>query len=139
MAGGVTYNEFLNSLGPDVYAIGGFHIQSQTLEQLLEPIGYNTFDVNGTQYDVPIIMAVDPYQFSSAINEDDLGLGLMLNSQSSFIINLLNNENIMLILCTEQVSIDDGFSEVGSISNYKRADDNLGQLDLYKDFNLCTD
>lgn len=140
MPGTLTYNEFLQSLGPDVYSINNFYIQSQTLAQIFEPIRYNAFDVNGSQYNTPLIMSVDPYQFSAAFSLSTEEKGIILNGQSSLGINLLNAENIIMIFCTDQIAATDGFDILpNGKSNFKRVDDNLGQLDLYRNFNLCLD
>ena len=133
MAGALTYDEFVNSLGQFCYWIKGFRIQSSTYQQLQQPISYIINDANGQQLNQAIIPLADPYQFTTALKVDAKEFGIVLNGQSSLSLLLLPNEFIVLALDTEQVSNQDGLDSI-SPGNFKRADDLLGNLSLYKKY-----
>src|SRR5271170_5149350 len=141
MAGTVTYNQFLQSLGQFVYLIHGFILEAQSFQQLLQPISYDIIDADGSAYGVPIVMAPDPYQRQSVMDEETQQLGLVLNGESYVSFNLLAGAFLTLVLCTTEVGPNDGFEVMddpaAKATNQDRIDDRLGELTLYKDFKLC--
>lgn len=73
---GITYNQFLNSLGAYNYGAEFFYLSSTTYTQIGQPIYYNHFDANGNSITTFLPFAVDPYQSQPSIyyetNSDEI-------------------------------------------------------------------
>jgi len=59
---GVTYNQFLQSLGKYSYGAEFFYLSATNYPQIGQPIYYNHFDANGNSISTFLPFAVDPYQ-----------------------------------------------------------------------------
>lgn len=130
MGGNVTYEEFLNSLNNYSYQVNELYIQTSTREQLNQPIAYNIFDANGTQFNQAILVEIDPDQTQNAKVLDLKQQGVVLNGRSSFNLNLMPGETINLIFWCSVVSIEE-LTALISKANYKMIADPLGNLELY--------
>jgi hypothetical protein len=73
---GITYNQFLNSLGKYNYGVEFFYLSSTSFTQVGQPVYYNHFDANGNSITTFIPFAVDPYQSQPSIfyevNSDEI-------------------------------------------------------------------
>lgn len=73
---GITYNQFLNSLGKYNYGVEFFYLSSTSFTQIGQPVFYNHFDANGNSITTFIPFAVDPYQSQPSIfyevNSDEI-------------------------------------------------------------------
>jgi hypothetical protein len=73
---GITYNQFLNSLGKYNYGAEFFYLSSTSFTQVGQPVYYNHFDANGNSITTFIPFAVDPYQSQPSIfyevNSDEI-------------------------------------------------------------------
>jgi len=81
-ATGITYNQFLNSLGEYCYGVNFFYLSATSIQQVGVPVFYNVFESNGNSISTILPFAVDPYQSQPAIyydtNDDEIvftGLG----------------------------------------------------------------
>lgn len=59
---GVTYNQFLQSLGSYNYGTEFFYLSATNYPQIGQPVYYNHFDANGNSITTFLPFAVDPYQ-----------------------------------------------------------------------------
>jgi len=136
MAGGVTYEEFLSSLGQFVYKVNSYFLQCQSLQQLQQAIAYNIFDSSGNVLAQAIIQNPDPYQYTASIVQDLKDMGIILNGQSTISFNVLPGEFITMSLCTVQVSNQDELNRMHE-DNFEQADDSNGNLQLFEDYSNC--
>lgn len=137
MAGAVTYEEFLNSLGRDFYRWKAFYLLATSFNQLQEFLNYKITDANGNEYVEKINVEIDPYQRQKAYAKDVSDRKIILNGLSSLSFNIGPLESVMIDMCMDSVKITQVMNYF-SKSNYKRADDMLKNLQLYYDTNeLC--
>jgi hypothetical protein len=59
---GVTYSQFLQSLGTYNYGAEFFYLSGASFQQIGQPILYNHFDSNGNSVSTVLPFTVDPYQ-----------------------------------------------------------------------------
>ena len=64
---GVSYNQFINSLGTDVYNAFMFYMYTTNNGQVNTPITFFIFDVNGNRELIALTPTKDPYQDNNAI------------------------------------------------------------------------
>lgn len=64
---GVTYSQFLQSLGSYSYGAEFFYLSSTMYKQVGQPVFYNHFDANGNSISTYLPFAVDPYQSQPSI------------------------------------------------------------------------
>lgn len=64
---GITYSQFIQSLGKYNYGAEFFYLSSNTYTQVGQPIFYNHFDANGNSVSTFLPFAVDPYQSQPSI------------------------------------------------------------------------
>jgi hypothetical protein len=109
--GATTYEELANSMGSFLYEIKKIYLKANTNEQLLEPLGFYQFDVNGTIDQYKQIVTVDPFQYQTAsvfnLTKDDV----VLNGRTSLGMSLLPNEEVYLVLYVNEISNKDFLPE----------------------------
>jgi hypothetical protein len=99
---GITYQQFCNSLGQFDYKVGKMMVTAITLAQIFEIMQYNHFNADGNKHSESIVPNPDPYQYQASI---EIALGnVILDGRSNISMNILPNENIQLILKTDEVS-----------------------------------
>lgn len=64
---GVTYSQFIQSLGTYNYGAEFFYLSSTSYNQVGQPVFYNHFDANGNSISTFLPFAVDPYQSQPSI------------------------------------------------------------------------
>lgn len=64
---GITYSQFLESLGTYNYGAEFFYLSSTSYTQIGQPVYYNHFDANGNSVTTYLPFAVDPYQSQPSI------------------------------------------------------------------------
>lgn len=101
---GTSYEQIVNSMGSFVYGVDSMYIQSNSTEQILKPIVFSQYDVNGTREGYSQITTVDPYQFQSSITFDLARQNVVLNGRTTLNTELLPNEFIRMNLYTSDVS-----------------------------------
>lgn len=136
MAGGVTYEEFLNSLGQFVYYVERYQMSAQGYDQIQEKIAYNIYDSNGQLFDQAIISNVNPYQSTASLIRDLTGMDIILNGRSSVSLNIFPNEFIQLILCCNEVSGSEYLNRYHE-NNFRKVDDDVGNLKLFEGYKSC--
>lgn len=117
---GITYNQFLNSLGTFIYGIEEIYISSNSLLQVSQIMNFNTFDANGNQVFKAIPFPIDSYQFQASRLIETNKDFIYLNQNSSLIFNVLANAQVYLkLLCVIAKSVKneifDEFNEYSKI------------------------
>lgn len=64
---GITYQQFLQSLGTYNYGAEFFYLQAPTYPEIGQPVYYNRFTADGNSVTTYLPFAVDPYQSQPAI------------------------------------------------------------------------
>lgn len=126
MVGALTYQEFLNILGIEVFKINELAIEALGFDQLREPYTYNIFDASGIQSTEVIKPRPDPYQKQPIIYLSLKDKSFILNGQSELSFNILPNENLTLEINSEEKAIADISGDyISNIDEYKKYADSL--------------
>lgn len=128
MPGGLTYDEFLASLGQYVYWIKKYYLSANSIAQLIQPFQYYRNDSTGEAEQEVIVNNPDPYQSNTSMVMDVTGRSIVLDGNSSISFDLMTGEQMIISLFTTQESM------IGPPSNFALAEDDLDQLDLYKNY-----
>jgi hypothetical protein len=133
MVGAITYEEFTAIVGTVDFKLKQLFLEAQSNAQILQPINYNIIDSDGRQYNNTLKPKIDPYQYRSSLIQPTDAFQVILNGLSSLGFNLLPNENVTLSLISDKASFYDALDQV-SKNNFKRIDDDLGNLQLWDSF-----
>ena len=123
---GITYAQFLASLGTYVYGIEQMYLASSTLSQLQQNVFYNIFDATGKANSRTIPIQIDSYQKQASliVNTNETGVALNQNSTLSF--NLVANSLMQLKLFTNIEKISNGFKKgTDAFSEFNRNNGNF--------------
>jgi len=119
LANGVTYQQFLNSLGAYVYWFDVIYLWTTNASQITQPMQYNYTDVNGNAKTLSIIPTTDPYQYSPALYINIKDFDIVVDGNSTVQFNLLPNTTLKLKLYGDGMSVN---------SLHKDKADNLSKL-----------
>lgn len=115
---GFTYDQFLNSLGSNVFRVLSMFLTASSMAQLNQLINYSISDSNGTQYDEVINFEPDPYQTISSFSKDLSDRNIILNGQSSLDFTILPGESLMIQLRSEEYSVSNGLDKLSRPNKY---------------------
>jgi len=101
---GTTYSEIQQSMGSYQYGIDEIYLQSNTTEQLLQPLGFRSYDVNGTISNIIDVLTVNPYQNQNSLFTKPISKNLVLDGRTSINFNLLANEDVNFVFYTTEQS-----------------------------------
>jgi hypothetical protein len=93
---GITYSQFLQSLGTQVYGAEFFYMSANNYPQISQAIAYNHFDAAGNQVQTYLPFVVDPYQYQPSIYYDTNSSEIIFDGFSSLTFDLLKNSNVYL-------------------------------------------
>lgn len=91
---GVTYSQFLQSLGKYNYGAEFFYLSSNSYVQVGQPVYYNHFDANGNSVSAFLPFAVDPYQSQPSIFYETESDQIVLTGLSSLSFNVYPNTKV---------------------------------------------
>jgi len=91
---GVTYNQFLQSLGSYNYGIRFFYVSSTSYLQIGQPVTYNHFDANGDSVTVTLPFTVDPYQSQPSMFYETEEDQIIVTRLSSLTMTILPNTTV---------------------------------------------
>ncbi len=94
---GISYEQIKNSLGNYNYLLLSLFVQCQSIDQLLLPVNFQTYDSNGTQNQQVYAPSVDPYQKQSAVSWDIRDAEIVINGRTVVSMIILPFENISII------------------------------------------
>jgi hypothetical protein len=111
---GITYQQFLSSLGTSIYGIDKIYVNANTYQQVSQTINYNRFDSNGNTIVTSLPFPVDSYQYQpTLLIETDKKL-IFINQNTSLSFNLLANSNVNLKLVCEIIKISSNLDKDGN-------------------------
>ena len=101
---GTPYPLIQESMGSYEYGIDEIYIQSNTTQQLLQPLIFRSYDSNGTISVTVDVTTVNPYQKQSSIFIKPTNKNLVLDGRTSINFTLLPNEDENIIFYTTEQS-----------------------------------
>ena len=117
---GITYNQFLQSLGSDVYNAYTLYLASQNAAQLTNPLTFFILDANGNKNYETLPPTIDPYQFVNAIfYNPEKGL-VILNGNSGLTFDVLPNTSLRVQFFTIRQSNQGNGHSINFIELEKR-------------------
>jgi hypothetical protein len=123
---GITYAQFLASLGSYVYGIEQMYLASSTFNQLQQNVFYNIFDSSGKANSRTIPIQIDSYQKQSSLVINTNSNDVALNQNSTLSFNLVANSTLQLKLFTKIEKINNGFKEgTDAFSEFNRNNGNF--------------
>lgn len=91
---GVTYAQFLQSLGKYNYGAEYFYMSATNYQQVGQPVYYNHFDANGNSVTTFLPFAVDPYQSQPSIFYETEPDQIILTGLSSLSFNVFSGATV---------------------------------------------
>lgn len=88
------YDAIIESLGSYYYVMTDVYIQSNSVEQMLEPLGFFKYDVNGNITDNKVIPTLDPNQDQLSLFIEFASKGYILDGKLYIEYNLQPNETV---------------------------------------------
>lgn len=92
--GGITYSQFLQSLGKYNYGAEYFYLFASTYPEIGQPVYYNHFDANGNSVTTFLPFAVDPYQSQPALFYETEPDQIILTGLSAISFNVYANKTV---------------------------------------------
>lgn len=136
MAGNLTYNEFVTSLGCYIYLVNSMYMQAYDFQQLNQTATYTAFDATGYLFSNAIPMVPSPYQFQPTILLESPTFAMVLNGRSNVAFNIDPGERVQMVMLTDEISFS-GMLDTVSANNFqlgKQIDDDLGNLELFEHY-----
>jgi len=93
---GITYSQFLQSLGKYNYGAEFFYMSAENYQQIGQPFYYTQFDANGNQISTVMPFAVDPYQSQPSIYYESDPELIIFTGLSSLTFFVLPNSTVYL-------------------------------------------
>jgi hypothetical protein len=94
---GTPYFEIQNSMGSYLYGIDFIYLQANSTEQVLQGLGFRSYDVNGDIDKFINTVTVDPYQYQNSVFFKPIRSDIVLDGRTSINFNLLPNEIVNFI------------------------------------------
>lgn len=132
---GITYNQFLNSLGKYNYGVNFFYISATTIQQVGVPVFYSRFDSNGNQVNTILPFSVDPYQSQPAMYYDTNSDEIIFTGLSSIRFPILPNQRIFFKCFTTIAYVGNQLDDKGTESG----DDLFEEIEEAKEINFFED
>lgn len=99
-----SYKAITESSGSFVYGITKVYMSASNGSQLLKPLVFTQYDVNGTIESHSQVPTLDPYQFQNSIFVDFGQKNMYLNGRNNFTFAVLPTENISMVIYAEEIS-----------------------------------
>ena len=93
-----------NSMGSFLYGIFYIYLQGNSPEQVLQPINFRTYDVNGEIKSFINVTTIDPYQYQNSLFVKPISDDIVLNGRTSINFNLLPTETVNFVFYVNQTS-----------------------------------
>lgn len=99
-----SYNTVTEASGSTTFGISKVYMSASNGSQLLKPLVFTQYDVNGTIESRSQVPTLDPYQFQNSIFLDFDQKNMYLNGRNNFTFAVLPSENISLVFYTEELA-----------------------------------
>ena len=98
-----SYNTITDAAGSISFGISKVYMSASNGSQLLKPLVFTQYDVNGTIESRSQVPTLDPYQFQNSIFLDFDQKNMYLNGRNNFTFAVLPSENISLVFYSEEI------------------------------------
>lgn len=109
------------------YKFLNFYQYATTLNQLLEPIYLKKFNKQGDRNVMYLNMTIDPYQFTSALNQTTESLDYRFDSNNAFIPRILGNTTVNYRIDIHEFATSDLLT---------KGESNFGNIEFYDDYEI---
>lgn len=137
LANGVTYQQFLNSLGAYVYWFDVIYLWTTNSAQITQPILYNYTDVNGNAKTLTIVPTTDPYQYSPALYINIKDFDIVIDGNSIVQFNLLPQTTLKFKLYGDVMSVT--MLQGNKDDNFTNLAESIGDKEFFADTDFPPD
>ena len=110
---GISYQQFLNSLGKYNYGVEFFYMWAQTYPEIGQPVYFTHFQANGNQIATYLPFSVDPYQSQPSIYYEGDPSILTLDGLSSLTFSVFPSSSVFLKLFTTITYLGNELDDIG--------------------------
>jgi len=115
---GTPYFMIQNSMGSYQYGVYYIYMQSVTTQQILQSLGFRSYDVNGDINSFLNVTIVSPYQYQNSLFMKPLRNDIVLDGRTSISFKLLANENVNFTFYVIQSSVGMFLNEPKFLDDY---------------------
>jgi hypothetical protein len=98
------YSEIQASMGSINYGLTEMYIYTNSTEQLLEPLIYRNYNVNGNIDKFLDTPTVDPYQFQNSLYLKPIRDNIVFNGNTNLTFDILANQNVKFVMYVEELA-----------------------------------
>ena len=131
MAGAITYDEFINTLGLIYLLVDYMYLIAQTSQEINGPFAYTIYDANGVLRTDILKPRIDPYAFQAAIYLSIKWRKFIFNGLSYLTLLLAPGESLTIELYAHQTQPQDAYQN-NNVDNMAQVSDNLGNYENYR-------
>jgi hypothetical protein len=110
---GISYQQFLNSLGKYNYGVEFFYMWAQTYPEIGQPVYFTHFQANGNQIATYLPFNVDPYQSQPSIYYEADPSIVTLDGLSSLTFSVFPTSTVFLKLFTTITYLGNELDDMG--------------------------
>jgi hypothetical protein len=107
-----TYETIQQSLTTTTYVATAVELTATSNEQLLQPVNFSNYDVNGDLANFTVAPASDPYQYQTALELDLGSRNIIFDGRTKMNVQVLGNSQVNIDFDVAQVSAA-GADELG--------------------------
>ena len=112
---GITYEQFLQSLGKYNYGVNFFYLSASTYQEIGQPVLYNHFDANGNSISTILPFFVDPYQSQPSLYYEVESSQIILTNLSSIQFDVFANKTVFFKFFATISYLGNQFDDMGFI------------------------
>lgn len=133
---GITYNQFLATLGKYNYGVNFFYLSATNIQQVGVPVSYRVFDANGNSISTILPFAVDPYQSQPSIYYDTNDDEIIFTGLSALRFPLLANQLVFFKFFSTITYLGNELDDEGNVSNDNLFEEieEVKSIDFFEDY-----
>lgn len=101
---GTPYSQVVESMGSFVYSLQSMYFQATSVEQMMLPVIFSQYDVNGTLQSTNQVNTIDPFQTQLAINVDLSKKNIALEGRTVVSTQILPSDNVHILFTVNEIS-----------------------------------
>jgi len=111
---GITYQQFLQSLGTFNYGVNFFYISAQNYQQITQPVFYNHFNAAGNSVSTFLPWTAEPYQSQPSLYFDVNSEQIIFDGFSSLSLTIYPQSTVYFKFYAEVLSVSSGLDKGGT-------------------------
>jgi hypothetical protein len=128
---GITYNQFLQSLGSFNYGVNFFYISAGNYQQITQPVFYNHFNAAGNQVSTYLPWTAEPYQQQPSLYFEVNSEQIIFDGFSSLSLNIYPQSTVYFKFYADVLSISSGLNKGGN--NFQDIEEAEG-INFFEDY-----